>query len=162
MRSSSSSAELSESGRGAGWVVAQFVLIAAVVAAGFARPGWPTAAHGVLTIVGGALALAGGAFAVWAARTLGSSLTPFPKPVAAGLATGGPFAIVRHPIYTGGLGVFIGYSLFSSLPALGLTVVLGALWAAKLRVEERMLAAVYADYADYQERVPRRLIPLVY
>ena len=106
--------------------------------------------------------MAGGAFAVWAGRTLGRSLTPFPRPVEAGLVTEGPFAIVRHPIYTGGLGIFVGYSLFTGLAALALTVVLGALWAAKLRVEERLLAAVYDGYGDYCRRVRWRMIPFLY
>lgn len=149
-------------GRGTGWVVAQFVLMAVIVAAGFVPPNWPGEAHDVLTVVGAALAIAGGAFAVWAARTLGRSLTPFPKPVEAGLVTSGPFGVVRHPIYLGGLGLFTGYSLFASIPALALTVVLGILWAGKLRVEERLLADAYNEYPAYRERVRRRLIPFVY
>ncbi len=145
--------------RGAGWVVAQFVLMAAVIAAGFVPPDWP---QGVLSVVGALLATGGLVFAVWAGRTMGRSLTPFPKPVEAGLVTRGPFAIVRHPIYTGGLGLFLGYSLFTGVPALVLTIALGLLWAGKLRVEERHLVAVYADYREYQARVPHRLIPFLY
>ena len=101
-------------------------------------------------------------FAVWAARTLGRSLTPFPKPTAAGLVTGGPFAVVRHPMYAGGLAVFLGFSLLASVAALALTVALAFLWAGKLRFEERLLVAVYGDYPAYRERVTRRLIPYVY
>ena len=93
---------------------------------------------------------------------MGRSLTPFPKPVEAGLVTRGPFAIVRHPIYTGGLGLFLGYALFAGVPALVLTIALGLLWAGKLRVEERHLVAVYADYPAYQARVRHRLIPFLY
>lgn len=149
-------------GRGSSWVVAQFVLMAAVLAAGFAPPDWPAAAHRALSVAGAALAVAGCVFAVWAGRAMGGSLTPFPKPVEAGLVTHGPFTIVRHPIYTGGLALFVGYSLFASIPALVLTVALGFLWAGKVRVEERLLAAVYEGYPAYQARVRRRLIPLVY
>ena len=149
-------------GRGTGWVVAQFLLMIAVVVAGFVPPDWPEDAHRALTVAGAALAIAGCAFAVWAGRTLGRSLTPFPKPVEAGLVTHGPFTIVRHPIYTGGLALFLGYSLFSSIPALVLTGALGCLWAGKVRVEERLLTAAYDGYPAYQERVRRRLIPFVY
>ena len=149
-------------GRGTGWVVAQFVLMVAVVGAGFVPPDWPQGAQRALSAVGAVLALAGVGFAVWAGRTLGRSLTPFPKPVAAGLVTHGPFAIVRHPIYTGGLGLFVGYSLFTGIPALALTGVLGLLWAGKLRVEERLLTAVYDGYPAYQARVRWRLVPLLY
>jgi len=149
-------------GRGTGWVVAQFVLMAAIVVAGLVLPNWPGDAHEVLSVVGAVLAIAGGAFAVWAGRALGRSLTPFPKPVEAGLVTSGPFAVVRHPIYLGGLGLFIGYSLFTSIPALALTIVLAALWAGKVRVEERLLAEAYREYPAYRERVRWRLIPFVY
>ncbi len=148
--------------RGAGWVVAQFVLMAAAIVAGFVPPDWPQGAQGVLSVIGAVLAIGGLVFAAWAGRTMGRSLTAFPKPVEAGLVTRGPFAIVRHPMYTGGLGLFVGYSLFASVPALVLTVALAFLRAGKLRVEERHLVAVYADYGAYQARVPHRLIPLLY
>jgi protein-S-isoprenylcysteine O-methyltransferase Ste14 len=149
-------------GRGGGWVAAQFALMAAVLGAGLVPPAWPTAADRALTIAGAVLAAAGIAFAVWAARTLGRSLTPFPKPVPAGLVTSGPFTLVRHPIYTGGMAFFVGYSLLTSIPALVLTACLTILWALKLRVEERLLATVYADYPAYARRVRRRLVPFVY
>ena len=93
-------------GRGSGWVVTQFILMAAILVAGFLPPDWPDGARNVLTAIGAVLAVAGIAFAVWAARSLGRSLTPFPKPLGTGLVTSGPFAIVRHPIYTGGLAFF--------------------------------------------------------
>ena len=149
-------------GRGTGWVVSQFVLMAAIIAAGFVPPDWPADWHQVLSAIGAVLAIVGGAFAVWAGRTLGRSLTPFPKPVVAGLVTRGPFAIVRHPIYTGGLGLFVGYSLFVSVPALVLTGALLGVWAGKIRVEERLLGDVYDEYDAYRRRVRRRLIPFVY
>ena len=142
--------------------MAQFVLMGAILAVGLVPPDWPQAAQRALTVVGAVLAIAGASFAVWAGRTLGRSLTPFPKPVAAGLVTGGPFEIVRHPIYGGGLGLFAGYSMFAGVPSLVLTVCLGLLWAGKLRVEERLLTAVYDGYPAYRERVRRRLIPFVY
>ena len=166
MRSSSSSPdpapEPAAAGRGSGWVVTQFALMAAIIAAGFLPPDWPAGARNALTAIGAVLAVAGIAFAVWAARSLGRSLTPFPKPLGTGLVTSGPFAIVRHPIYTGGLAFFAGYALFASVPALILTAVLGLLWVGKMRVEERLLAAAYDGYAAYCLRVRRRLIPFVY
>ena len=162
--SSSSSVEAlgSARSRGLGWVVTQFVLIAAVILAGFVPPDWPGSVQGVLSFVGTALAVAGGAFAVWAAKTLGRSLTPFPKPVPAGLATTGPFAIVRHPIYTGGIAFFVGYSLWATIPALVLAILLALLWAGKVRVEERHLEETYEGYRDYARRVRWRIVPFVY
>ena len=149
-------------GRGTGWVVSQFVLMAAIVAAGLVPPDWPGGAQRPLAVVGAALAVGGGAFAVWSGRALGRALTPFPRPVAAGLVTTGPFAVVRHPIYLGGLGLFGGYALLTSIPALALTGALLALWAGKVRVEERFLADVYDEYPAYCERVRRRLVPFLF
>jgi protein-S-isoprenylcysteine O-methyltransferase Ste14 len=148
-------------GRGTGWVVAQFVLMAVVLAGGLLPPAWPDGAQSALSLVGAALAVAGIGLAVWAGRTLGRALTPFPRPVPVGLVTGGPFALVRHPIYTGGLALFVGYALFTSVTALLLTLALALLWLGKIRVEERMLAHAYPAYADYCRRVRWRLVPFV-
>ena len=134
----------------------------AIVAASFLPPAWPDRADRPLSLAGIVLVPAGAAFAGWAARTLGRSLSPFPKPVEAGLVTSGPFAVVRHPIYTGGLAFFSGFSLIASVPALALTAALAVLWAGKLRVEERLLAGAYDGYPAYCERVRWRLIPFVY
>ena len=99
----------------------QFILMAAIIAAGVVPPDWP---DGVRRCSDRDWSRGGDrrrAFAVWAARSLGRSLTPFPKPLGTGLVTNGPFAIVRHPIYTGGLAFFAGYALFAGVPALVLT-----------------------------------------
>ncbi len=140
----------------------QFILMAAIIAAAAVPPDWPDGARKALAAMGAVVAIAGIAFAVWAARSLGRSLTPFPKPLGTGLVTSGPFAIVRHPIYTGGLAFFAGYALFAGVPALVLTAVLGLLWVGKVRVEERLLAAAYDGYAAYCLRVRSRLIPGLY
>lgn len=148
--------------RGTGWVIAQFVLMGLLVAAGFVPPHWPHAAQPVLDTAGAVAAVAGAVLAAWAGRALGHSLSPFPRPVGAGLVETGPFAVVRHPIYTGGLLFFGGYALFTSVPALVLTGALALLWAGKLTVEERLLAAAYPGYGAYRARVRFRLVPFVY
>ena len=162
--SGSSSRRLPSLGpRGEGWVAIQFVLMAAIVGAGFLEPRWPEGARDVLRVAGAVLVVAGGAFAVAAGRALGSSLTPFPRPsTRGGLVEAGPYRLVRHPIYGAALLVFAGFSLFASVPALALTAVLAAVWALKARVEERLLAAHYPAYAAYLERTPRRFLPHVW
>ncbi len=143
--------------------MAQFALIAAIMAAVALPLDWPAAVRGTLSTVGAMLAFAGGALAVWAARSLGRALTPFPQPAEAGaLVEGGPFRWVRHPIYSGGLVFFLGWSLFAGPVALALTALLGVLWALKARVEERHLAARYPRYAAYAQCVRSRLLPGVY
>lgn len=153
MPSSSTSAD-----RGGRWVVAQFVLMAIVFALGAVPPRWPDA----LRLLGIAVALAGAAGFVWAGRTLGSSLTPFPRPRHDGvLVESGPYRWVRHPIYSAGLLFLLGYGLLTSRPATVATLALGILWHFKSRVEERHLAERFPAYADYRRRVRRRLIPYV-
>lgn len=155
---SASSASPEPGSRGGGWVVAQFVVIGVVLAAGLVGPRWPGAAR----LAGVPLALAGLGLAVWAGRTLGSSLTPYPRPRREGeLVTGGPYRLSRHPIYGGGLLLFLGYGLLASVPATACVAALGALWWGKSGVEERHLAARFPGYADYRRRVRGRLLPFL-
>jgi protein-S-isoprenylcysteine O-methyltransferase Ste14 len=150
MRTSSTSA------RGGRWIVAQFVLMAVIVALGAAPPRWPD----LLRLVGIPVLLAGAALAVWAGRTLGRSLTPFPRPRDDGvLVETGPFAVVRHPIYAAGILFFAGFGLLTSIPATVATVALAALWHFKARVEERLLAERFPAYEGYRRRVRRRVVP---
>lgn len=151
------------SGRGGGWVVAQFALIAVIVVAVAIPPDWPSAARGALSAVGALLALAGAAVAVAASRALGRGLTPFPKPATgAALVERGPYRVVRHPVYAGGILFFVGWSLYAGPVALALTGALAVLWAGKTAVEERYLRNAYPGYADYATRVRSRLVPGVY
>ena len=150
-------------GRGSGWVIAQFALIAACLVAVAIPPDWPASARTVLAVVGGLTALAGLGVAVAAARALGRGLTPFPRPVeGAPLAESGPYGVVRHPIYAGGLLFFLGWSLFAGPVALALTALLAVLWAGKTAVEERYLREMHPEYPSYASRVRFRLVPGVY
>lgn len=149
--------------RGGGWVVIQFALIAVVVLAGVTGPGWPGAASGLRVAAGIALVVAGAAVGVLSARALGASLTPFPLPTrGATFVAHGPYRVVRHPIYSGGLLFLAGVSLLLSPWALVVTAALGVLWALKARVEERFLLTHYPRYADYCRRTRFRLVPFVY
>jgi protein-S-isoprenylcysteine O-methyltransferase Ste14 len=149
--------------RGGGWVVIQFVLMPAAIVVGLVAQGWPHDAAGILKGLGAILAFAGGVVIFLAAQTLGSSLTPYPRPVAHGQVTdAGPYRFVRHPIYAGGILFFVGYGLAFSPWALAVAVVLAVVWGLKAIVEERFLVAQYPGYAEYMTRVPYRLVPFVY
>ena len=149
--------------RGGGWVALQFALLAAILVLGVVGPGWPDGARWWLKGAGAALVFAGALVIVKAARALGSGLTPFPKPADAGeLVEDGPFAVVRHPVYSGGILFATGISLALSPWALVATAVLTVVWALKARVEERYLLARYPAYAEYQLRTRYRLVPFVY
>jgi protein-S-isoprenylcysteine O-methyltransferase Ste14 len=95
----------------------------------------------------------GFALTVWAAVTMGRSLSPFPRPPRdAELVETGPFRVLRHPIYVGGTLFFAGLSLVFSLYGLALTAVLAVFWVAKARLEERHLLARFPEYAAYRRR----------
>ena len=75
----------------------------------------------------------------------------------------GPYAIVRHPMYAGGLFSFIGtpLALSSWWGMLGLVIALPALvW--RLVDEERFLQGNLLGYAEYSQQVRYRLIPGVF
>ena len=149
-------------GRGAGWVWGQFAVMGVVVGLGFVSPHWPHGAHRVLSAAGAVLAVAGGVIAVWSSQLLGRGFTPYPKPLAAGeLVEAGPYLVVRHPVYAGGLLFFLGYSLYASVLALAATGALGVVWALKARVEERYLRERFPAYEEYAARVRFRLVPFV-
>ena len=146
--------------RGEGWVAIQLALIAAIVAAAFLGPRWSEGVRNVLLAASVPFLVAGATLAVRAVRTLGPALTPLPKPREdAPLVATGPYALVRHPIYGGGILFFVGVSLASSVAALVATIALALVWELKSRLEERWLGAAYDEY---RARVPRRLIPWVY
>jgi protein-S-isoprenylcysteine O-methyltransferase Ste14 len=134
-----------------------------VLVLGFAGPGWSGPTRWWLKGAAVLLVLAGMLVVVSASRALGRGFTPFPRPPESGqLVESGPYTVVRHPIYSGGILFFAGISLALSWWALAGTAVLGAFWALKARVEERFLAERYPAYADYRKRTGHRLIPYVY
>jgi protein-S-isoprenylcysteine O-methyltransferase Ste14 len=146
-------------GRGASWVVAQSVVIVAIVGLIRVSSGPNSAvlrAGGLLVAVAGVLLFA------WAYRTMGRSFTPFPRPLASGeLVVSGPFRLVRHPVYGGLLLLSAGVSLAIGLAGLAGTALLAALWWRKSAFEERLLAERYPEYASYRARVRRRFLPFV-
>jgi protein-S-isoprenylcysteine O-methyltransferase Ste14 len=135
----------------------------AVLGLGFAGPGWPNSARWWLKGLAVLLVLGGILVVVSASRALGRGLTPFPRPPESGwLVESGPYAVVRHPIYSGGILFFAGISLALSWWALVGTAVLAGFWALKASVEERFLTDRYPGYAEYRERTRFRLFPYVY
>jgi protein-S-isoprenylcysteine O-methyltransferase Ste14 len=110
------------------------------------------------TLVAAALPLIAGGF-----RRLGQQLTPFPRPVESGaLKQDGVYALVRHPIYGGGILVGTAASLATSPPALVPTLLLIVLVELKHRLEEDWLSDRHPGYVDYRRRVRRRFIPFLW
>lgn len=75
----------------------------------------------------------------------------------------GPYAWVRHPMYSGSLLFLVGTSLLlGSWWGVVMTPLLAALFAIRTGIEERALTAGLPGYGDYTSRVRYRLIPGVW
>jgi protein-S-isoprenylcysteine O-methyltransferase Ste14 len=73
----------------------------------------------------------------------------------------GPFALVRHPIYTGMIAAVWAVAVLQARPLALFGAGLFALgFVLKARLEERFLAAELPDYAAYRDRVPM-IVPFV-
>ena len=104
-------------------------------------------------------------FTIWARLSLGRMWSATPNMLRADhqLRTDGPYAITRHPIYTGLFGMLLGTVLLSGLGAsLALIVVGLAVLATRIPIEERLMSKTFpGEYARYRERVPR-FVPRVH
>lgn len=153
--------------RGEWYVVAQVFLFALVVLGPRALPGWPTWSapwSTIATWLGLVLMLAGAALAVGGIFRLGSNLTPLPYPKdCSTLVESGPYAIVRHPIYSGLIIGALGWALWvNGWLTIGYALLLFAFFDVKSRREEVWLIEKFgAPYAEYRTRV-HKLIPWVY
>jgi protein-S-isoprenylcysteine O-methyltransferase Ste14 len=113
--------------------------------------------------IGFALTLIGAGFAIWARLQLGTnwSAAVTVKQDHA-LVQRGPYRLVRHPIYAGGLAAMLGTAIVFGEAGCFLAVALGfaGFWW-KSRMEEQFMSAHFgADYSQYQRSV-KRLIPFV-
>jgi protein-S-isoprenylcysteine O-methyltransferase Ste14 len=149
-------------------VLRVLMLGAAIVLMGFRLPGpwldlrlWP---QGLVAFWAGAgLTLAGLLFSVWARVYLGrnwsSSVTIKQDHE---LVVTGPYALVRHPIYTGLFAAFLGTVIAVGEVRAVLAFVLIAISIGyKLRLEERWMRAQFgAAYVAYSSRVAA-LVPYV-
>jgi protein-S-isoprenylcysteine O-methyltransferase Ste14 len=112
---------------------------------------------------GTALLALGLGFSVWARVHIGRNWSATVT-VKEGheLIRSGPYALVRHPIYTGLLLAFIGTAIVRGewRGVLAVLIVLAALWR-KLRLEERWMSETFGDeYRRYREHTAA-LIPFL-
>lgn len=121
---------------------------------------WPLPAAAGWALVG--VAALGFAFAWWARITMGRLWSgTITRKADHRLIDTGPFAIVRHPIYTGLLlAVVASVAVKGTALALAGAVLLAGGWYVKARTEEAFLREELgaADYDAYRARVPM-LIP---
>jgi protein-S-isoprenylcysteine O-methyltransferase Ste14 len=111
--------------------------------------------------LGAILMAAGAGLVTWGVRALGPSLTPGIEPLpTARLITTGPYAHVRHPIYTGAVLLLTGYALSWSNWTLAVLVALltRTYFEAKAKAEERWLIQRFPEYQGYMRYVQRRVL----
>ncbi len=117
-----------------------------------------------LAWTGVALAILGLMLALWARVTLGrnwSAAVVVRKDHE--LIMRGPYALMRHPIYTAILVMFLGTALAVGTieAAAGFLLIAASLWI-KLRREERLMMCQFPDeYPAYRRRV-KRLVPFIW
>lgn len=91
--------------------------------------------------------------AMWARRYLGRNWSgAISANVDHELIRSGPYRVLRHPIYSGLIGMFVGTALVSGeLHALIAVVIITAAYWRKIRMEEKHLGALFgAEYAEYR------------
>ncbi len=152
--------------RGEWLVVAQVLLIGLVFLgprAVVGQPAWSFPFPRACPVAGSILMVGGGALLVSGLVRLGRGLTPLPYPRdGIELIQTGPYALVRHPMYSGGLVLSLGWALYvQGWLTLGYVCALFVFLDVKSRREERWLADRFPTYPTYRQRV-RKLIPFVY
>jgi protein-S-isoprenylcysteine O-methyltransferase Ste14 len=110
-----------------------------------------------MLIVGGLLALAGAVLCLY-------WYIYFNKNYEGDLLTEGPYAIVRHPFYSGFIFFAIGLAL--ALPIyetrILLVITLAVMYVYVPKEEEQMMQEYKKRYAAYKKKVRWRLVPFIY
>jgi protein-S-isoprenylcysteine O-methyltransferase Ste14 len=140
--------------------VANFVLLAGVLP--YPPFDWLLWRSSETSSIGAAVCCSGTALAIWARRTLAanwSSSVTFKEHHE--LITDGPYAIARHPIYSGLLLMMLGTVLvLGRLDSLIAFITRGMMYVFKIRREERLMEQHFPDqYPAYRARV-RALMPV--
>jgi len=141
----------------------------AVVCAGLAivgRSHFDDLAVGALwvRVLGLAVLAASTVFTLWARFSLGTMWSAAPKVKDDHqLRTHGPYAVTRHPIYTGLLGMMLGATLLSGIGQWIVLFPVGLiLFEVKIRMEEHLMLATFPEeYPRYRRQVPQ-LLPGLY
>lgn len=156
------------------WIVrlaAAAVIILAAVRLGRST-GSPAAvffSHGIFTPpvalswIGAVLTAIGIGFAIWARVNLGRNWSS--RPAAKEhhqLVTTGPYAYVRHPIYSGIMLAALGTAVASSIFGVGMLIFISIAFALRINKEEKIMLKLFPEqYPDYQKHT-KRLVPFVW
>jgi len=109
------------------------------------------------------LCVAGLGFAIWARVVIGRNWSgAVTLKEDHQLVDRGPYRLVRHPIYTGILLMYVATAIVLGHLAgcIGVVIVSGSFWTKLIREERVMLNQFPGEYTAYRQRV-KRLIPFV-
>ena len=124
-------------------------------------PAFPLAAQAI----GLALLLASTVFIMWVfrANSFAAPLVKVQRERGHHVIDSGPYAWVRHPMYSGGIIFFLGIPLLLGSPwGLIAAPLLALMFAFRITIEERTLRDGLDGYVDYTSRVRYRLLPGVW
>lgn len=129
----------------------------------------PVVSNEPIAIAAGVLAIAAAVSSVWltttAVKTLGKEWSLTARLVEGHkLATTGPYALVRHPIYTGMLGMLLATGLaLSHWPALLAALLVFFIGTTiRIRSEEKLLREAFGEQFEVYARNVRAIVPGVY
>jgi protein-S-isoprenylcysteine O-methyltransferase Ste14 len=129
----------------------------------------PVVSNEPIAIVSGVLAMAAAISSVWltttAVKTLGKEWSLTARLVEGHkLATTGPYALVRHPIYTGMLGMLLATGLaishWAALLAALVVFLIGT--TIRIRSEEKLLREAFGEQFESYARNVRAIVPGLY
>jgi len=102
-------------------------------------------------------------FAIWARVYLGRNWSPRPAVKEHHeLVTTGPYAYVRHPIYTGIMLAMLGSALIGTIFGIVMLIVISINFALRIGKEEKLMLELFpSQYPEYQKRT-KRLVPFVW
>ena len=129
----------------------------------------PIFGNGVISVVTGLLAICAAVSSVWlitmAVRTLGKEWSLTARLVEGHqLATSGPYALVRHPIYSGMLGMLLATGLAVShwLALLAALILFFIGTTIRVRSEEKLLREAFGQQFETYARSVRAIVPGLY
>ncbi len=115
------------------------------------------------SILGGAIGIGGLGLGMLSFKALGRNFRVYAAPRRSGtLITSGVYSFIRHPMYSGVIIGLAGYVIaFGSWPFAPACLAVAFFYTVKSIKEERILAAKYPDYPEYQRRT-WRFLPYIY
>jgi protein-S-isoprenylcysteine O-methyltransferase Ste14 len=117
----------------------------------------------ILGWAGALLTAIGIGFAIWARVNLGRNWSSRPTVKEQHeLVTTGPYAYVRHPIYSGIMLAALGTALVTSIFGICMLIFISIFFALRMNKEEKIMLELFPEqYPEYQKQT-KRLVPFVW